>query len=108
MQTNGLSCNSLKIMRQLILLLLVMPFLQGCNEQPAAGRFQITAGIYESYELSDLTMVNGSSGQHHAIFKIDTQTGKSWIYLDAALKTTNGVSSSLNGWIEIKDLPPLK
>jgi hypothetical protein len=92
-------------MRNLIAVLLIVPFLQGCNQQPPTGRFQIVAGTYEETDFNAST--GDSSGVHHEIFKIDTETGKTWIYLAGASTTTNGVSTVI-GWIEIKDLPPLK
>ncbi len=88
-------------MKTLIAVLLAMPFLQGCNQQPQNGHFQIIAGTYEEVDVG--VSGNGSSTQHHGIFKLDTRTGTAWEYFDATVATTNGALGA-SGWKEIKDL----
>jgi len=78
-------------MKKLIALLLIAPFLQGCEQKTPVGRFQIVTGM-------DDEATGGALGQpgtfrlDHDIFKIDTVTGQSWLYSDGK-------------WSEIKDLP---
>jgi hypothetical protein len=89
-------------MKRLIILLLVAPLFQGCNQQAPTGQFQIVAGTCD--ELINNTVDNSSSPrQIHGIFKIDTQTGRTWIYLDVIDLKTNGASIT-EGWREIKDV----
>jgi hypothetical protein len=41
------------------------------------------AGTYD--EIVNYTVdKSGSSRQQHGIFKVDTQTGKTWVYIDRA------------------------
>ena len=89
-------------MRKLIVLLLLAPLLQGCNQKSTTGRFQIVAGTYDEI-LNNPVDKSSSSSQEHGIFKIDTQTGRTWIYLDATDLATNGASIT-EGWREIKDI----
>lgn len=87
-------------MRKIMTLLLFAPLLQGCNQQAPTARFQIIAGTYDEVVNSGGV---GSSSQEHGIFKIDTQTGKTWVYIDAITLKTNGASIT-EGWREIKDV----
>jgi hypothetical protein len=89
-------------MRKLILILLAVPLIQGCDQQRQTARFQIIEGTYDEILNNDIAK-SSSSSQQHGIFKIDTQTGRTWLYLDATDVTTNGVSVE-DGWREIKDL----
>ena len=74
--------------------------LQGCNQQAPTGRFQLVAGTYDEIIGSGGA---SSTSQMHGIFRIDTQTGKAWVYMDANTVMTNGLSS-MEGWREIKDV----
>jgi hypothetical protein len=87
-------------MKKMMTLLLLMPMLQGCNQQAPTGRFQIVAGTYD--EIVNSGGANSTS-QMHGIFKIDTQTGNAWVYIDANAIIANGVSST-EGWREIKNM----
>jgi hypothetical protein len=86
-------------MKKLIVLFLATLLLQGCDRHTQSGRFQIVPGTYDeivNYEIGK----NSTSSQRQGIFKIDTQTGQAWIYLDATDLTTNGWSTT-EGWREI-------
>lgn len=99
-------------MKKLILMLFVVPLIQGCNQQPAA-RYQVIDGTYDEDVRTDFPssedhglQVSGWTAQKHAIFKIDSQTGRTWIYVDVNYLTTNSTNPGYDGWRELKDLPP--
>ena len=89
-------------MRKLIALLFMASFIQGCGQKAQDGRFQIVAGTYDEI-VNNAGSTIGSSSQQHGVFKIDTQTGRTWVYLDATGLMTNGASIT-EGWREIKDV----
>jgi hypothetical protein len=95
-------------MKKIILILIASPFLQGCNQQ--TGRYQIVVGTYDEVVTTEgLPVVRNnssnisSSEQNHGVFKIDTQTGQTWIYKDALDIKTNGATEE-EGWREINGL----
>jgi hypothetical protein len=97
-------------MRKLIVILLAVPLLQGCNQQ-RPGRFQIVAGTYDEEVNTDNPTSEehgilryGYTTQKQGIFKIDTQTGRTWMYSDVNNLTTNRTNPGADGWKEIKDL----
>lgn len=47
----------------------------------------------------------GYTTQEHGVFKIDTQTGKTWIFDDVDNLTTNKANPGYVGWRELKDTP---
>lgn len=95
-------------MKKLVAVLFAVPILQGCNQQ--IGRYQIVVGTYDEVVTTEGAQVVqnstdgvSSSEQNHGVFKIDTQTGQTWIYKDALDIKTNGATEE-EGWREIKGL----
>ena len=91
-------------MRKKMMLCLLVPFLQGCNQDPPTGRFQIIAGTYDDDYINITTSPPEEINKlHHGIFKVDTQTGQVWEYHESTTVTnqSNGTTRSLE-WNELK------
>jgi hypothetical protein len=89
-------------MKTLIALLLITPFLQGCGQKPQTGRYQIITGTYESLVIPNNNINNSGPVSSHGIFKIDTETGRTWDYYSGVVVGTNGLPAIVDGWREIK------
>jgi hypothetical protein len=63
----------------------------------------MASGTYEEIFNDDANRQSSSITQNHGIFKIDTQTGKVWVYADIITHSTNGVTF-VDGWREITNL----
>jgi hypothetical protein len=88
-------------MKRLLILLLVAPLFQGCGQKSEIGRFQIVSATYESLVISS-NINNSEPGLLHGVFKIDTETGRTWDYYSGAVVGTNGIPTIVDGWREIK------
>jgi hypothetical protein len=78
-------------------LILTVLLLCGCNK--STGRYEIRTAIYDRHFMD----VNGNATtvQPHAVFKIDTVTGQTWVFRSLLLRsTTNEVN--VETWEEIK------
>ena len=64
---------------------------------PEAGRFQLVQG---ETEIEDFGALPPEARRRKVIFKIDTQTGQTWIYVDSYNPNTKEVRIF---WFEIKD-----
>lgn len=77
------------------LLLTLVVSICGCkaDDSPKVSRFQIMAGKYEIYGL-------GGVKSSDSVFKIDTLTGKAWIY-----RSSVSEKELKQGWQEIPEFP---
>ena len=64
------------------------------------GRYQLHSGTFEDLSVTVGPPPTSSREKRPGIFKIDTQTGKTWMYFDTIILNTNSVSTS-SGWLEI-------
>ena len=80
--------------------MLTIPLLQGCEQKPDSRRFQIISAVYETTGV----FANGSSAtvENHTVFKIDTQTGQTWLLTSGVVQNTNGVPVQITIWSEVK------
>jgi hypothetical protein len=91
-------------MRKLIALLLIAPLLQGCRQKVPNGRFQIVTGTYDEIVGNYTPPHNDTPYQQHGIFKIDTQTGETWVYKDVVNIASDGTAWTTEGWREITNV----
>jgi hypothetical protein len=89
--------------RTLALAMLTTLMAQGCTRQSDNPRFEIVSATFDEVNVvipmsGDVT---GASTPRHVIFKMDTQTGKTWRYYSHSVTSTNGVNA-MEGWTEIK------
>ena len=77
----------------------------GCERQipiVPVGRFEIRSGTYDQDTVIYTPVAtNFSTDQHHAVFKIDTISGETWIYLSSVYAISNKMSY-IQGWSEIR------
>ncbi len=90
-------------------LTLIGLILTGCEKKPENGRFQIHSGVHDVVIATLGLNPTSSKEQNHVILKLDTQTGKTWMYFQNTIITSNGVMQ-IEGWSEITNktftLPP--
>ncbi|MEI9864020.1 MAG: hypothetical protein WDN00_05605 [Limisphaerales bacterium] len=89
-------------MKNLLPLLLVTLFIQGCDQKSTNGRFQIIAVTQDVVATSAIDN-SGETTQSHRVFKLDTVTGETWFYSDYSIAVTNGLIH-LVGWKETGSL----
>ncbi len=70
------------------------PSAPGHSEQP--GRFQVLPVEYEVQYATGKSLKKG-------LLKIDTATGRTWLYLESYTKQENGGVIAGTGWSEVKD-----
>ena len=91
-------------MKNLIAILLIAPLIQGCSQKVPNGRFQIVAGTYDEISGNYTSPHNYIPYQEHGIFKIDTQTGETWVYIDVVKVASDGTDWTTEGWQEITNV----
>lgn len=86
-----------------LILLAAVTVLCGCSRHESTavvGRYEIRPANYDSAEISLAEPPKVSTKTRHGVFKIDTVTGRTWIYTDQTLSSTNKVTT-YSGWEEI-------
>jgi hypothetical protein len=74
--------------------------LSGCDKNDPVGRYEIHDGTFVVMNAND---TNGADANIHAMIKLDTKTGDSWIYL-SAVGTISNETKLTEGWHPIKTI----
>jgi hypothetical protein len=85
----------MKIALSLLVFLIAATSALAQDEQPVVGRYQLLSGIIE------LAAKSGPAAQHRVVFRIDTKTGKAWLY--TLVETKDGKVSEF--WSPVAELP---
>lgn len=64
------------------------------------GRYEVVAGTYRQ-----MATIQGrsSSDDQKAVFRIDTQTGRTWVFVE--LTSDQAEAKSFMGWVPVEELP---
>ena len=73
--------------------------LSGCREH---HHYEIRTGTYDEANVTINGSVTGTTETRHGVFRIDTETGRTWLYRTGTVTGTNGVTD-LEQWREIPE-----
>jgi hypothetical protein len=78
----------------------------GCDNQEKQkdGRYQLVSGTYQAFSIDNRGNGGAGTGSEafHGIFRIDTRTGKTWVFV-AVVSSSDNRTNVVKEWREIKE-----
>ena len=92
--------NFILIIAAFIILFLIFAGIKSQEESNDVGRYQLISGNYFEMKFDSLSQESGFIVERQSIFKIDTKTGNTWIYVEQIINKEMIIERL---WLNIKN-----